>query len=84
MQAMLGFLPDAPHDKLYIDPVLPRWLPDLTVYDLRVGKHVFDISFWRDGEDTAFEVLRGDPQAVERCSFVVESKRLMHESALGT
>ena len=32
MQAMLGFLPDAPHGKLYIDPLLPRWLPDLTVY----------------------------------------------------
>ena len=38
-QALLGFLPDAPRNKLYIDPSLPRWLPDLTVYDVRVGKH---------------------------------------------
>ena len=80
MQAMLGFLPDAPEGKLYIDPLLPRWLPDLTVFDLRVGKHVFDISFWRDGETTKFEVLRGDPQAVERASFAVQSERLMHEA----
>ena len=77
MQAMLGFLPDAPHEKLYIDPLLPRWLPDLTVLDLRVGKHVLDISFWRDGEETKFEVLRGDPQVVERSSFIEQSQRLM-------
>jgi glycogen debranching enzyme len=38
-QALLGFLPDAPRNKLYVDPSLPRWLPDLTVYDVRVGKH---------------------------------------------
>ena len=24
-QAMLGFLPDAPRNKLYVDPSLPRW-----------------------------------------------------------
>ena len=78
LQAMLGILPDAPRGKLYIDPLLPHWLPDLTLHDLRLGKHVFDIRFWRDGEDTKFEVLRGDPQAVERSSFVVQSERLRH------
>ena len=30
-QAMLGFLPDAPRNKLYVDPLLPEWLPDLTI-----------------------------------------------------
>ena len=75
-----GLFSGAAHGKLYIDPLLPRWLPDLTMFDLRVGKHVFDISFWRDGEDTKFEVLRGDPQAVERSSFVVQSERLMHDA----
>jgi hypothetical protein len=79
MQAMLGFLPDAPHNKLYIDPLLPHWLPDLTVLDLRVGKHLIDISFWRDGEETKFEVLRGDPQVVERRSVVEQSRRLLHD-----
>ena len=47
-----AFMPDAPNGKLYIDPLLPRWLPDLTVFDLRVGKHRLDISFWREGEET--------------------------------
>jgi glycogen debranching enzyme len=69
MQAILGFRPDAPRGKLYVDPSLPEWLPDLTVLDLRLGKHRFDIRFWRDVGETQFEVLRGDPEAVERSSF---------------
>ena len=71
-QAMLGFLPDAPRNKLYVDPSLPSWLPDVTVQDLRVGKHKINISFWREGEQTAFKVIKGDPELVERCK--VESK----------
>ncbi len=81
MQAMLGIVPDAPNDKLYIDPLLPRWLPDLTVFDLRVGKHQFDIHFWLEGEDTEFKVLRGDPNAVERSSTIVQSDQLKQGSA---
>jgi hypothetical protein len=71
-QAMLGFVPDAPRNKLYVDPSLPSWLPDLTVQDLRVGKHKIDIRFWRDGEQTAFEVIKGDPELVDRGE--IESK----------
>jgi glycogen debranching enzyme len=68
-QAILGFLPDAPRDKLYIDPWLPSWLPDITVQDLRIGKHKLDIRFWRDGETTAFAVTKGDAGLVERCDI---------------
>jgi glycogen debranching enzyme len=68
-QALLGFFPDAPRNKLYVDPSLPAWLPDLTVHDLRIGKHKLDIRFWREGEQTAFEVIRGDPNLVERCEM---------------
>ncbi len=66
LQAMLGFQPDAPHGKLYIDPHLPDWLPDLTVADLRIGTQKFDLRFWRAGEGTEFAVTMGDPAAVER------------------
>lgn len=69
LQSILGFRPDAPRRKLYVDPLLPHWLPDLTVLDLRVGKEQFDIQFWRDDSDTHFEVLRGDPSAVERRAY---------------
>ena len=75
-QALLGFLPDAPRNKLYVDPSLPRWLPDLTVQDLHIGKHKLDLRFWRDGEETAFEVIAGDPKLVERCDIAAKIAQL--------
>ena len=76
LRAMLGLVPDARDGKLYVDPELPAWLPDLTVSDLRVHQHRFDIRFWRDGEDTKFEVLRGDPSMIERSRFGTQLDRL--------
>ncbi len=66
IQAMLGIQPDAPNDRLYVDPSLPAWLPDITLYDLRLGRRQLDIRFERVGEETRFEVLRGDRHIVER------------------
>ena len=76
LQAILGMQPDAPHRMLYVDPVLPPWLSDLTVRNLRVGGQVFDIRFWRPGEGTRFEVLKGDPASVARRDVVVWSDLL--------
>jgi glycogen debranching enzyme len=75
-QALLGFLPDAPRNKLYVDPSLPNWLPDLTVQDLRMGKHKIGIRFWREDERTAFEVIEGDPRLVERCDMASKIAQL--------
>jgi glycogen debranching enzyme len=75
-QAILGFLPAAPHNKLYVDPHLPAWLPDLTVHDLRIGKHMLDIRFWREGEQTAFDVIKGNPKLVERRDIATEGVEL--------
>jgi glycogen debranching enzyme len=72
LQTILGFQPDAPHDRLYIDPVLPEWLPDLTVMDLQVGKQNFDVRFWREGEETRWEVLKGDRSAIAGRSYASE------------
>jgi hypothetical protein len=74
--ALLGVLPDAPRDKLYIDPSLPEWLPDLAIHDLRLGRHKLDIRFWREGEQTAFEVTKGDPKLVERCDIASKVAQL--------
>jgi glycogen debranching enzyme len=74
-QALLGFLPDAPRNKLYVDPLLPPWLPDLTVRDLRVGRHKLDLRFWREGGETHFEVTKGDARVVERCDISAEVAR---------
>jgi glycogen debranching enzyme len=64
LQAMLGIQPDAPNDKLYVDPDLPDWLPDVTLLDLRLGRRHLDIRFRRDGDKTVWEVLRGDAKVV--------------------
>jgi glycogen debranching enzyme len=69
LQAMLGFQPDATHDRLYVDPVLPDWMPDLTVRDLRVGTQTFDIRFALAGGTTSFEVTRGNMDHVVRRSM---------------
>ena len=66
VQAILGLQPDAPDRTLYVDPVLPAWLPDLTARNLRLGEQVFDIRFRRAEEETQFEVLKGDPACVVR------------------
>ncbi|MBN8872480.1 MAG: amylo-alpha-1,6-glucosidase [Rhodospirillales bacterium] len=71
LQAMLGIIPDAPNEKLYVDPNLPAWLPDITLYDLRLGRRHFDIRFTREDETTTFEVLRGDRHHVERRRYQV-------------
>ena len=66
VQAMIGFQPDAPNQRLLLDPSLPDWVPDLTLRELRIGQQSFDIRFTRDGAQTAFEVLKGDPANVLR------------------
>jgi glycogen debranching enzyme len=71
LQAMLGLRQDAPRGRLYVDPALPDWLPDVTLTDLRLGRRRFDIRFWRDGKDTVFEVLKGKSDVVERMSIAL-------------
>ncbi|MBV8964142.1 MAG: amylo-alpha-1,6-glucosidase [Hyphomicrobiales bacterium] len=71
LQAILGLQQDAPRGKLYVDPALPEWLPDVTLTDLRLGQRHFAIRFWREGKETQFKVLHGDPRAVERMSIVL-------------
>jgi glycogen debranching enzyme len=76
LQAMLGIQPDAPNDRLYVDPDLPAWLPDLTLMDLRLGRRHLDIRFRRDGDKTVWDVLRGDPKLVAFRSSA-EARRAM-------
>lgn len=66
IQAILGIQPDAPNNRLYVEPELPSWLPDITLSDLSFGGNTLDIAFRREGHTTSFEVLRGDPSVVHR------------------
>ncbi len=76
LQAILGFQPDAPHGMLYIDPALPSWMRDLTIRNLRVGKDVFAIRFRRVDDETRFDVLQGNPDAIARRDVVAGSELL--------
>jgi glycogen debranching enzyme len=69
LAVLVGLQPDAPNRKLYLDPKLPDWLPDLRLTDLRLGDKVFDLRFWREGDATSWEVTRGDAKAVEARAF---------------
>lgn len=68
LRAILGLDADAPKNRLYVDPVLPPWLPDLTIRQLRIGKALLDLRFWREGAVTRHEVLamQGDVRVEAR------------------
>ncbi len=76
LQALLGITLDAPRERIYVDPALPDWLPEITLTDLRLGRRRFDLHFRRDGDSTQVEVLRGDRHVVERRSAQWLAERL--------
>jgi glycogen debranching enzyme len=55
LQAILGLQADAPNGRLFVDPSLPHWLPDLSLSGLRVGTGRLNLRFWREGETTRWE-----------------------------
>jgi glycogen debranching enzyme len=81
VRTTLGFQADAPSNRLYLDPSLPDWLPDLTLKDLRVGERSFDLRFWREGHKSRWEVVGGDPARVLERPFAVAEKLWGHSAA---
>jgi hypothetical protein len=69
LQAILGLMPGAPRSRLNLDPCSPRWLPDITIRNLRVGERKLDIRFWREKTESLSEVLSGERHAVSRQNF---------------
>jgi glycogen debranching enzyme len=59
LRALLGLDADAHANTLYVDPVLPKWLPDITLHNLRVGTSMVTLRFWREQDETLFDVLSG-------------------------
>jgi glycogen debranching enzyme len=64
LRAILGLQPDAPNRALNVDPLLPSWMHEIHLTDLRVGDQSFDLAFRSINGETLMEVLRGDPAAV--------------------
>jgi glycogen debranching enzyme len=58
IHSLLGFQPVAPLETLFVDPVLPTWLPELIVQDLRLAGATVTLRFWRDDSGSSHgEVL---------------------------
>jgi glycogen debranching enzyme len=57
LRAILGLHADAHKKTLYVKPVLPRWLPEITLHNLRVGKATVTIRFWREVDQSRYDVL---------------------------
>lgn len=64
LQSILGARPDAARRIICVDPVLPDWLSEIAVFDLRIGDQIFDLEFRRTDGETTFRVTRGNPAAV--------------------
>ena len=56
IRTILGLEANAPQRQLKVQPVLPKWLPDLELTNLSVGDATVALRFWREGEQTRWEV----------------------------
>ena len=83
LQALLGLYPYAPSKLLFVDPHLPRWLPDLVVRDLQVGGARVTLRFVRlRSGDTSYHILKktGDVHVVRQASPWSLSETLAHRA----
>ncbi len=53
---ILGLQANAPKGQLTVQPLLPEWLPDLDLLNLRVGKATVSLRFWREGNQTCWKI----------------------------
>ncbi len=57
LQAMLGLYASAAENVLYVhNPLLPKWLGEVTLSNLSVGRSKLSLRFRRDGNQTTFSV----------------------------
>lgn len=50
VQCLLGLVPVAPLGLLLVDPILPAWLPEISVKRLRLADAIVDLHFFRDAD----------------------------------
>ena len=60
LRAILGLEANAHMRTLYVNPVLPRWLPEVTLHQLRLANSTATIRFWVEDDHSRFEVLSQD------------------------
>ncbi len=60
IRTILGLEANAPKRQLRVQPTLPAWLPDIALRNLVVGDAKVALRFWREGEQTRWEVTHLD------------------------
>jgi glycogen debranching enzyme len=60
IRSLLGLEADAIQRQLTVQPMLPEWLPDLELTNLRVGDATVSLRFWREGDRTCWNVMQLD------------------------
>ena len=56
LRTMLGLRADAPNKRLYVNPTLPDWIPEIELQRLQVGPCKITMRFWREGDTSHWEV----------------------------
>ncbi|MBA3920522.1 MAG: amylo-alpha-1,6-glucosidase [Nostocaceae cyanobacterium] len=56
IRTILGLEANASRSHLKVQPSLPKWLPDLKLTNLSVGNTTVGLRFWREAEQTRWEV----------------------------
>jgi glycogen debranching enzyme len=64
-QTILGLRADAPAGRLYVQPTLPDWLPDVELANLGVGASRLHLRFWREGDESSWELMGQQGGAIE-------------------
>ncbi len=64
LQCLLGLVPVAPLGLVLVDPILPPWLPEITLRSIRVGEATADLHFVRDGASHCEILHRSGPLRV--------------------
>ena len=67
ISSILGLQADAHNRQLQVRPVLPVWLPDLHLTNVNVGDARVDLRFWREDDQTYWQVVNqiGELEVVE-------------------
>jgi glycogen debranching enzyme len=56
LSTILGLRADAPHRRLYVNPTLPDWLPDIEIQRMHVGSCLLSLRFWREGAKSCWQI----------------------------
>ena len=79
LRTILGLRADSPHKRLFVNPTLPDWIPEIELQHLQVGPCKITIRFWREGDASRWEVSKNTAEKnvkqEEMIEVVQESSR---------